>query len=105
MMQRLHGSVACLVNRLLPEPRPRFWRDRRGREFFDGCIRHERQARLAYRSTATQAYRHRLVPNPRTPYPHTRLWIACEPALARAAALDAFMRDRPYPRYARRQRL
>ena len=59
MMQRIHGSVAKLVNDLLPERRGRFWRDAKGREYFDGCIRSERQARLAYRYTLTQAVRAR----------------------------------------------
>ncbi|HEX4415870.1 MAG TPA: hypothetical protein VH107_19725, partial [Lacipirellulaceae bacterium] len=58
MMQRFHGSVAKLVNDLLPERRLRFWRDAKGREYFDGCIRDERQARLAYRYTLAQAKRH-----------------------------------------------
>ncbi len=39
MMQRIHGSVAKLVNDLLPERRAEFWRDSKGREYFDGCIR------------------------------------------------------------------
>ena len=47
MMQRLHGSVAKLVNDLLPERRRAFWRDAYGKEFFDGCIRDSRQAERA----------------------------------------------------------
>ena len=58
MMQRIHGSVAKLVNdglsaRLLP-----FWRNAKGHEYFDGCIRDERQARLAYGYTLRQSVRH-----------------------------------------------
>src|SRR5262245_12474374 len=43
LMQRLHGSVAKLVNDLLPERRSDFWRDTKGKEYFDGCIRDEKQ--------------------------------------------------------------
>ncbi|MDZ4658386.1 MAG: transposase [Bythopirellula sp.] len=42
LMQRLHGSVAKLVNDLLPERRPEFWRDAKGHEYFDGAIRDEK---------------------------------------------------------------
>ena len=44
MMQRLHGSVAKLVNDLLPQRLTPFWRDAEGKGYFDGCIRDEKQA-------------------------------------------------------------
>ena len=56
-IQRLHGSVAKLVNDLLPERREQFFRDMKGREYFDGCIRDEKQCRAAYRYTLLQAVR------------------------------------------------
>jgi len=58
MMQRLHGSVAKLVNDTLPKPLPNFWRDAKGEEYFDGCIRDEKQARSAYFYTLKQSMRH-----------------------------------------------
>jgi hypothetical protein len=50
---KLHGSVAKLVNDLLPERRVPFWRDDSGKDYFDGCIRDELQCRRAYRYTYT----------------------------------------------------
>ncbi len=47
MMRKLHGSVAKLVNDLLPERRRPFWRERGGRDYFDGCLRDELQCRRA----------------------------------------------------------
>ena len=41
MMRKIHGSVAKLVNDLLPERRVPFWWDRRDADYFDGCIRDE----------------------------------------------------------------
>src|SRR5215210_8020543 len=58
MMQRIHGSVAKLVNDVLPMRLTPFWRNAKGHEYFDGCIRDERQARLAYRYTLRQSIRH-----------------------------------------------
>lgn len=55
MMQRLHGSVSKPVNDLLPARIPEFWRNTRGHKYFDGCIRHEHQARRAYACTLQQA--------------------------------------------------
>src|SRR5438874_12593709 len=42
-MQRLHGSTSKLVNDLLPERRTNFWRNTKGDEYFDGCLRDEKQ--------------------------------------------------------------
>ena len=49
MMQRLHGSVAKLVNDLLSERRSEFWRNAKGQEYFDGCLRRPKQGILTYR--------------------------------------------------------
>jgi hypothetical protein len=103
MMQRLHGSVAELVNDLLPERHERVWRDQKGREYFDGCIRDEEQFRLAYRHVLTQRERHGLRANYRT-YPHTRVNIDLDRAVRRAIKLSAFLEGVPYPRYERRAR-
>ena len=61
MMQRIHGSVAKLVNDLRPIRLKPFWRDARGREYFDGCIRDERQApRISLHVEAIRATQHRV---------------------------------------------
>ena len=78
MMQRLHGSTAKLVNDLLPVRVLPFWRDAKGREYFDGCIRNERQARLSYRYTLTQAVRHGIVRDWRL-YAHTHVTSKSKP--------------------------
>src|SRR5690348_15424332 len=44
MMQHLHGSVAKLVNDLLPTRHVPFWRHRNNQDYFDGCIRDVLQA-------------------------------------------------------------
>src|SRR5690606_10309207 len=51
MMRKIHGSVAKLVNDVLPERRRPFWRESSGKDYFDGCIRDELQCRRAYRYT------------------------------------------------------
>jgi len=100
MMQRLHGSTAKLVNDLLPERRSAFWRDAYGKQFFDGCIRDETQARRTWRYVLTQCRRHGICHDP-TDYPHTRIYLDRDRAIARAAQIGAFMRDVPYQRYER----
>lgn len=97
MMQRLHGSVAKLVNDLLPERIPHFWRDERGngREYFDGCIRDEVQARRAYQYIQMQPVRAGLVRH----YPHVRVTVELPRALKRAHELDAFLEGVRYKRY------
>ena len=102
MMQRVHGSVAKLVNDLLPEPWPEFWRDKKYKEYFDGCIRNERQARLTYRYILRQAERHGLVRDWRE-YPHTRVTVELEAAIRRAKELGAFLEGVPYRRYMRKR--
>lgn len=103
MMRKIHGSVAKLVNDLLPERRVPFWRERGGRDYFDGCLRDELQCRRAYRYTFTQCRRHGICPDP-TRYPDTRVDIELERALRRATELRAFLYDVPYPRYDRKKR-
>lgn len=99
MMQRLHGSVAKLVNDVLPERRVPFWRNGRNNDYFDGCIRDELQCRRAYRYTLTQSTRHRLCRDYQD-YPHTRVRIDLDRGIARALELHSFLLDVPYPRYA-----
>src|SRR5215204_4633166 len=70
MMRKLHGSVAKLVNDLLPERRVPFWRDEGDKDYFDGCIRDEMQCRRAYRYTYTQSRRHGVCRDP-AKYRHT----------------------------------
>jgi hypothetical protein len=98
MMQRIHGSVAKLVNDLLPSRLTPFWRDAKGREYFDGCIRDERQARLAYRYTLIQSMRHRIVQD-WSAYPHTKVNVEIEAAIQRALERNAFMESVPFKRY------
>jgi hypothetical protein len=98
LMQRLHGSVAKLVNDLLPERRTMFWRDGRGKEYFDGAIRNERQARLAYRYTLCQGVRHGIVGDWRD-YPDTHVNVELEAAIKRSLELQAFLDGVPYKRY------
>jgi REP element-mobilizing transposase RayT len=97
-MQRLHGSVTKMVNDLLSERRENFWRDTKGREYFDGCIRNALQGRRTYRYVLLQAVRHGIVPD-RLLHPHTRVYIEMERAIRRAEELDAFLKGVPYNRY------
>jgi REP element-mobilizing transposase RayT len=103
MMQRIHGSAAKLVNDLLPERRAEFWSDVKGREYFDGCIRDETQARAAYRYTLTQSRRHGILGD-WSAYPHTRVNVDLERAIPWSKELGAFLEGVPYKRYARRGR-
>jgi len=98
MMRKLHGSVAKLVNDLLPERWVPFFRERNGNDYFDGCIRDELQYRRAYRYTLRQAVRAGLV-RKWEDYPHTRVGVELERALKRAKALKAFLEGVPYKRY------
>lgn len=98
MMQRVHGSTAKLVNDLLPQRRPRFWADAKDHGYFDGCLRDLRQGRLTYRYVLTQAQRHGVERDFRR-YPHTRVNMEMEQALAEAVRLHAFLVGVPYRRY------
>jgi hypothetical protein len=100
MMQRLHGSIAKLVNDLLPERRVPFWREAGHRDYFDGCIRDEKQCRRAYQYTLRQAVRHGIVAD-WGDYAHTRVAIELERGFKRAVELKAFLEHVPYKRYAK----
>ncbi len=102
MMQRLHGSVAKLVNDLLPERRVPFWTEKGAghADYFDGCIRDEKQLRRAFRYTLTQSVRHGICRDWKT-FPGTRVSVEMQESLRRANALGAFMEEVPYPRYQR----
>jgi hypothetical protein len=98
LMQRLHGSVAKLVNDILPQRHLPFWREAGERDYFDGCIRDELQCRRAYRYILQQSIRARIVKDWRQ-YPHTRVAVDLERTVARAKQLNAFMENVPYKRY------
>jgi REP element-mobilizing transposase RayT len=100
MMRNLHGSVAKLVNDLLPQRHVPFWRSSGNRDYFDGCIRDELQCRRAYRYTLLQAVRAKLCRDWRD-YPHTRVAINLERGLRRALELRTFLESVPYQRYER----
>jgi hypothetical protein len=103
LMQRIHGSVAKLVNDCLPERHPHFWGEAGRQDYFDGCIRDEKQCRRAYRYTLTQGVRHRFARDWRE-YPHTRMKVELDVGVRRALVLNAFMEGVEYPRYARGRR-
>jgi hypothetical protein len=103
LMQRLHGSVAKLVNDMLEERLTPFWLDTGHQRYFDGCIRNEQQARRAYRYTLTQGERHKLCAS-WSDYPHTRAPIDVDVAARRALELNSFLERVPYARYQRHAR-
>ncbi len=98
MLQRIHGSVAKLVNDLLPERIESFWNDRGQYGYFDGCLRDEKQGRLTFRYVHTQCRRHGICVDPKD-YPHTRINVGIDRAIKRALELNAFMKGVPYKRY------
>jgi len=99
LMQHLHGSVAKLVNDTLDVRLVPFWRTAGNKDYFDGCIRDELQMRRAYRYTLLQPVRAGLVRDWRD-YPHTRMCVDLDVAVARAHELHCFLNDVPYARYA-----
>jgi hypothetical protein len=103
MMRKIHGSVAKLVNDLLPARRLPFWRGKGNQDYYDGCIRDELQYRRAYRYTLRQSVRHGIAPN-YDDYPHTVINVELERALKRALEVHAFLEDVGYPRYDRKRR-
>ena len=103
MMRRIHGSVAKLVNDLLPQRRVPFWGDAGHQDYFDGCIRDEKQCRRAYRYTLTQCIRHGICDDWRD-YPNTHVNVELERGLRRALELKAFMEGVPYKRYLKKRK-
>lgn len=103
MMRKIHGSIAKLVNDLLPERRKPFWAEQRNKGYFDGCLRDETQCRRAYRYTLMQSVRHGICTDWRN-YPHTRINIDMERGVRRAMELKAFLEGVPYKRYQDRKR-
>jgi hypothetical protein len=101
MMRKFHGSAAWMVGDHLNVRHKPFWRERGGRDYFDGCIRDVLQAERAYRYTLNQAVRARLVRDWRD-YPDTRVNVEMWRAIRRAVELKAFMEGVPYARYERR---
>jgi hypothetical protein len=102
MMQRIHGSIAKLVNGTLPARHLPFWRGDGVKDYFDGCLRDQVQCRRAYRYTLTQSVRHGICADYRL-YPDTHLKIPLEVGIKRALELNAFMTGVPYERYDKRR--
>ena len=125
MMNGIQGSVSKLVNDLLeqqvhdgqipPPPGPPvparrsasanrlapFWYESRAHNYFDGCLRDEKQGTLTYRYVLTQCRRHGICGNP-ADYRHTRVHVPLDQAIERAKEMQAFLYGVPYKRYADR---
>ena len=83
LMKGVHGSVAKLpVNDLLPTRLVPSWLDRRLKNYFDGCLREEKQFDRTYRYVLRQSVRHGICTNWRDCPPH-----ACVHAVRRSATL------------------
>lgn len=114
LMRLLHGAVAKRVNDLLQagglkspclNERGRlvpFWRDSKRKNYMDGCIRDELQARRAYRYVLNQSVRHGVCSDWRD-YPHTRIYIEKDRAIRRASQLNAYLRGVRYKCYEGRE--
>ena len=83
------------VERLKP-----FWYDKGKQGYWDGCVRDALQARRAYGYILRQSVRHGLVRDWRD-YPHTRVNVEVERAIARAEEKKAFLEHVKYNRYER----
>jgi hypothetical protein len=103
MMRKIHGSVAKLVNDLLPQRQIPFWGDGHHDDYFDGCIRDVLQLDRAFCYTRDQAVRAGIVKEFRD-YPHTRIYVEPHAAIARAVERNAFMSNVPYQRYEKKHR-
>jgi hypothetical protein len=102
MMQRIHGSIAKLVNDMLEVRLLPFWVDHGKQNYFDGCLRDVLQGVRAYDYTYSQSVRHRICSDPRQ-YLHTRVRIERDRAIERAVQLNAFLEGVPYARYERKR--
>ena len=102
MMRHIHGSVAKLVNDILPSRHVPFWRGADGHDYFDGCIRDDTQCRRAYRYILIQPMRHGVCSDPRS-YSHLHVPIELERGIKRALELNAFLEGVPYKRYGQQQ--
>jgi hypothetical protein len=94
MMQKIHGSVAKLVNDLLTVRLVPFWVDSGHQTYFDGCLRDVLQLRRSYGYTLTQAVRHGIVRDWRD-YPHTRVTVDLEGAIDQAFRMRCFLGRNP----------
>lgn len=100
MMRKVHGSIAKLVNDLLPARHVPFWAEQGHQDYFDGCIRSELQCRRAFRYVMTQSVRHGICSDWKD-YPHTRVTVDLERGVKRSLELKAFLEGVPYKRYAK----
>jgi hypothetical protein len=100
MMRKIHGSVAKLVNDLLPTRHRPFWRDRGGMDYFDGCLRDMKQLRRTYQYVLRQSIRHGICHDWRK-YRHTRVYVPLTRCVETATRLRVFLPDVPYARYDR----
>ena len=78
-----------------------FWRNGKGNDYFDGCLRDVLQAFRAYNYTRDEAVKARIVKDYRD-YPHTRVYLDRDRAIARAVELKALLEEVPYARYERK---
>src|SRR5687767_5598698 len=90
MMRKLHGSVAWMVMKEIDVRHVPFWGNKRHHDYFDGCLRDVLQTHRAYNYTRDQAVKARIVKNHRD-YPHTRIYLDRDRAIARAVELKALL--------------
>ncbi len=100
MMRKIHGSIAKLTNDVLEVRLVPFWVDKGHKDYFDGCIRDEKQCRLAYRYVLLQSVRHRICKDWRD-YADTRITLELEEGVRKARELHAFLEGVEYKRYTR----
>ena len=93
-VRHLHGSVAKLVNDLLPQRLKPFWYDTGKQGYFDGCIRDELQHRCAHRYVLLQAVRHGIVSD-HLLYPHTVERVKVDIAVKRCTCAGCLPRRGP----------
>jgi hypothetical protein len=89
MMRKIHGSIAKLVNDVLPVRQRPFWRRPGNHDYFDACIRNAKQGRRAYRYTLLQSVRHELCKDYRE-YSNTRVYVEMDRAIDPASELNAW---------------